>query len=210
MMITETQFKGLKREILFPTPVYTKKLQETKKLNKQLFKNIKACMKKDPQGVKKTNVNGWHSRTDQHKNPEYKPLIDQMSLMVEQIFQDLGYQPAVALGNMWLNVNYPGGFNMCHVHPNSTIGGVYYVKIPADDPKSCMWVEDPRPGPNLLLPRRTEGLPRELWRVVAYPPEEGMAYLFPAWLPHGAEINQSKLKGDESWRISIAFNFLQV
>jgi len=209
-MIQDTQFEGLKREILFPTPIYMKELQGTQELNKQLFKDIKAWMKKDPEGVEKTNVNGWHSQTDQNNRPEYQPLIKQMFTMVEQIFQDLGYQPKVALGNMWTNVNYQNGFNKHHVHPNSTISGAYYVKIPKDDQKSCIWMEDPRPGPNLLMPRTVNGLPRELWRVVQYPPKEGMACLFPSWVPHGVGINRSKLKGEKSWRISIAFNFIQV
>jgi len=209
-MIKDTKFEGLKREILFPTPIYFKELQGTKELNKQLIKDIKACMKKDPKGLEKTNVNGWHSQTDQNKKPEYQPLIRQMFTMVEQVFQDMGYQPKVALGNMWTNVNYKHGYNKHHMHPNATISGAYYVKVPADDQQSCLWVEDPRPGPNLLMPRTVNGLPRELWRVVQYPPKEGMAHLFPSWVPHGVGMNQSKGKGEKGWRISIAFNFIQV
>jgi uncharacterized protein (TIGR02466 family) len=209
-MIRDTKFPELKREILFPTPIYFKELQGTKELNKQLFKDIKSWMKKDPEGVEKTNVNGWHSQTNQNQKPEYQPLIKQMFTMVEQIFQDMGYQPRIALGNMWSNVNYPGGFNRHHVHPNSTISGIYYVKIPTDAVESCLWVEDPRPGPNLLIPRSVKKLPRELWRVVQYPPKEGMATLFPSWLPHGVEVNRSKLKKEKGWRVSVAFNFIQV
>jgi hypothetical protein len=34
--------------------------------------------------------------------------------------------------------------------------------------------------------------------------------MFPAWLPHGVEMNESKEKGEKGWRVSISFNFIQV
>ena len=34
--------------------------------------------------------------------------------------------------------------------------------------------------------------------------------MFPAWLPHGVEINESKEKGEKGWRVSVSFNFIQV
>lgn len=208
-MMKDTKFSGLKREVLFPTPIYMKELQGTKELNKQLFKDIKAWMEKDPEGLTKTNVDGWHSQTDMNFKEEYQPLISQMFVMAEQIFQDLGYQPSVKLGNMWANINFPHGFNKHHIHPNTAISGVYSVQVPKDDPGSCLWIEDPRPGPNLTMPRVMDNLPKELWRVVKYQPTEGVAALFPSWVPHGVEVNRSKLKGEKSWRVSVAFNFLQ-
>ena len=204
----ETKFPGLRREVLFPTPIYMKELQGTKELNKQLFKDIKAWRKKDPKGVSKTNVDGWHSQTDMNHKPEYEPLIKQMFIMAEEVFKDLGYLPAVKLGNMWANINFSHGFNWHHIHPNAVVSGVYYVRVPVDS-NSCICIEDPRPGPNLIMPQVVDNLPRELWRMVKYPATEGVAALFPSWVPHGVEVNRSKLKGEKSWRVSVAFNFLQ-
>jgi uncharacterized protein (TIGR02466 family) len=208
-MIIDTKFPGLKRDLLFPTPIYIKELEGTKELNKQLFKNIKVMMKKDPKGLAYTNVNGWHSQTDLNHKSEFNPLTEQVFTMVNQIFEDYGIAPKSGLGNMWANVNYPGSYNKQHMHPNTLIAGAYYVKIPADDSKSHIWIEDPRPGPNIVMPRRLDNLPKELWRTVVYPPKEGLIYLFPGWLSHGTEMNRSKLKGEKGWRISIAFNFIQ-
>ena len=50
-----------------------------------------------------------------------------------------------------------------------------------------------------MLPRRLEGIPRALWRVVIYPAIEGQMIMFPAWLTHGVEINESKEKGEKGW-----------
>ena len=33
--------------------------------------------------------------------------------------------------------------------------------------------------------------------------------MFPAWVPHGVEANQSKEKGEKGWRVSVSFNFIQ-
>ena len=53
------------KEQFFPTTIYGKDI----KLNNQLFANeIVEWSKRDP-GIKKTNRNGWHSKTDMHNIP---------------------------------------------------------------------------------------------------------------------------------------------
>ena len=195
------------RELLFPTPIYIKEFPNFKQLNKHLFKHIKAWAKQTP-GEEKTNAGGgWHSSTDMNNKPEYQVLVKELSTMVHEIFKDYGLEPPSFLGNMWANINYPGAYNKTHVHPNSTLSGAYYIKVPKES--GNIWVEDPRPGPNLLMPRRLPNLPRPLWRVVKYPPIEGQCIMFPAWVPHGVESNQSKEKGEKGWRVSVSFNFIQ-
>jgi len=198
----------MKREILFPTPIYFKMVKDPQKLNKYLFPLIKASSKKD-KSEKKTNAGGgWHSSTDMHTKKEYNPLTDELFAMQHEIFKDYGMEAKPGLGNMWANINYPGSYNIQHIHPNSQWSGVYYVKVPKNS--GSLFVEDPRPGPNILLPRRVEGIPRGLWRVVVYPAVEGQMIMFPAWLPHSVEMNESKEKGEKSWRMSVSFNFIQV
>ena len=198
----------MNREILFPTPVYFKMVKDPKKLNKYLFPLIKAWSKKD-KGEEKTNAGGgWHSPTDMNFKKEYKPLTDELFAMQEEIYKDYGMESKGALGNMWANMNNPGAYNKQHMHANSQWSGVYYVKVPKNS--GSLFVEDPRPGPNLIMPRRVEGLPRALWRVVAYPAIEGQIIMFPAWLPHGVQQNESKEKGEKGCRVSISFNFIQI
>ena len=43
------------------------------------------------------------------------------------------------LGNMWANVNPPGGYNRAHIHPNCTWSGVYYVKH-----QKLWWIKNER------------------------------------------------------------------
>ena len=208
MITSETKSKGLAREVLFLTPVYFKMVKDPLKMNKYLFPLIKAWSKKTKSETKTNAGGGWHSPDDMNFKKEYKPLMKELFAMQEEIYKDYGMEPKPGLGNMWANVNYPGGFNKCHIHPNAQWSGVYYVKVPKNS--GSMWVEDPRPGPNIILPRRLKGLPRPLWRAVAYPPIEGQMIMFPAWVPHGVEVNESKEKGEKSWRVSVSFNFLQI
>ena len=198
----------MNREILFPTPIYMKMVKDPQKLNKYLYPLIKAWSKKN-KGETKTNAGGgWHSPTDMNFKDEYKPLTDELFAMQEEIYKDYGMEPKPGLGNMWANINYPKSYNKQHMHPNSQWSGVYYVKVPENSGR--LFVEDPRPGPNIILPRRVKGIPRALWRVVLYPPIEGQIIMFPAWLTHGVEINESKEKGEKGWRVSVSFNFIQI
>ena len=198
----------MNREILFPTPVYFKMVKEPKKLNKYLFPLIKAWSKKDKSETKTNSGGGWHSPTTMNHKKEYEPLITELFGMQYEVYKDFGMQPKPGLGNMWANINYPGAYNKQHVNPNSVWSGVYYVRVPTNSGR--LFVEDPRPGGNLILPRRVEGLPRALWRVVGYPAIEGQMIMFPAWLTHGVQQNESKEKGEKGWRVSGSFNFIQV
>ena len=64
---------------------------------------------------------------------------------------------------------------------------------------------DPRPGVQMTMPNRKEGkLSPEFWREVQYEPKAGRCIMFPAWLWHEVQTNESN-----DTRISVSFNFLQ-
>ena len=104
---------------------------------------------------------------------------------------------------MWANINYQGGYNKPHIHPNSLFSGVYYVKTPKNSGK--LVCNDPRPGVQLNMPIRKEGRPpKHLWRECHLEPVEGRIIIFPFYLWHSVEPNQSN-----DIRISVSFNFIQ-
>jgi uncharacterized protein (TIGR02466 family) len=104
---------------------------------------------------------------------------------------------------MWANINYPGGYNRPHVHPNALFSGVYYVK--ANKNSGVLVANDPRPGMQTMMPSRKPGKPpKHLWREIHLEPIPGRIIMFPAWLWHCVEPNQSN-----DIRISISFNFIQ-
>ena len=54
----------------FPTPVYIKDVPNAVQLNQYLEQQIIKWSQTDPEGKKRTNVNGWHSKTDMNKKEE--------------------------------------------------------------------------------------------------------------------------------------------
>ena len=190
-------------EYHFPTPVYIKEIPNAVKLNHYLEKQILKWNKEDPKGVSKTNAGGWHSTTDMNKKQEYNPLSKELFNMQDEIFQKEYLTMKPVLGNMWANINPPGGFNRPHLHPNSLFSGVYWIKAPKKSGNLMLY--EPRPGAQCTMPNRKEGkLPPQLWREIHYEPRAGTAIMFPSWLWHEVKPNNSN-----DIRISVSFNFLQ-
>jgi uncharacterized protein (TIGR02466 family) len=186
-------------EKFFPTFVYGKDVQLN---NNQLTQDIVNWSNQD-KGVKKTNYKGWHSTTDMGTKPEYQELITELLRMQKEIYDNEHIDRHARLGNMWANINPPGGMNQPHVHPNSLFSGVYYVK---SQPQSGrLKIYDPRPGIQTVMPLRKSGDPgRDLWREAYIDPMPGRIVMFPAWLWHSVEENKSN-----DIRISVSFNFIQ-
>ena len=49
----------------FPTPIWTSSIVDSKKINDLMLKYILDLENKDPNGIKKSNTNGWHSKSFQ-------------------------------------------------------------------------------------------------------------------------------------------------
>ena len=189
------------KEYYFPTIVYVKDLPNANELNSYLEKHIVEWSNQD-KGVEKTNVNGWHSKTDMHHKKEYEPLTKELFQMQNEIIQEQRLDMKPKLGNMWANINYPDGYNQTHLHPNSLFSGAYYIKASPNSGKLALM--DPRPGVQQNMPPRKPGkLPRELWRDAYYEPVPGRIIMFPSWMWHKVDPNKSN-----DIRISVSFNFI--
>ena len=186
-------------EKFFPTFIYAKDVQLN---NNQLTQDIINWSNQD-KGVSKTNYKGWHSTTDMADKPEYQQLITELMKMQKEVYDNAHIDRHPRLGNMWANINPPDGMNQPHVHPNSLFSGVYYVK---SQPKSGrLKIYDPRPGIQYSMPIRKPGNPgKDLWREAYIDPIPGRIIMFPAWLWHSVEPNESN-----DIRISVSFNFIQ-
>jgi len=190
-------------EYYFPTPFYIKDLPNAAELNSYLEKQIVKWSQSDPKGHKRTNVNGWHSTTDMNHKEEYNVLTKELFAMQDEIYKKEYLTMKPVIGNMWANVNYPGGYNRPHLHPNSLFSGVYWIKTPVKSGNLMLY--DPRPGIHTTMPNRKKGkLPSQLWREVHYEPIAGRCIMFPSWLWHEVQPNRSN-----DTRISVSFNFLQ-
>tara|TARA_B100000780_G_C21032571_1_gene414066 strand:- start:399 stop:977 length:579 start_codon:yes stop_codon:yes gene_type:complete len=187
------------REEFFPTSVYGKDINLD---NDRLAQNIIDWSNQD-QGVQKTNYKGWHSTTDMANKGEYQLLVNELNIMCKEVFNEEWLDREPVLGNMWANINPKDGMNQPHIHPNSLFSGVYYVK--SNPNAGRLKIYDPRPGIQMVMPIRKDGKPpKHLWRDANLDPITGRIIIFPAWLWHSVEPNQSN-----DLRISVSFNFIQ-
>ena len=186
-------------EKFFPTIVHGKDVELD---NNKLAHDIINWSNQD-KGVSKTNIKGWHSTTDMATKPEYQELITELMRMQKEIYEHEHLDRHARLGNMWANINPPGGMNQPHIHPNALFSGVYYVK--SNPQAGRLKIYDPRPGAQINMPTRKPGNPgRDLWRDANIEPIPGRIIMFPAWLWHSVEPNKS-----DNTRISVSFNFIQ-
>jgi uncharacterized protein (TIGR02466 family) len=200
-------------EQFFSTQIYFKDLENSKDINTKLIKNLTAWKNRDEKGIVRSNSLGWHSAVDMHHRKEYNYIIKELFKMQSEIFKHESYNTNTEAycDNMWANINYKYSHNRNHVHPGALWAGCYYVQAP----KHCgrIWFTDPRGEAHCQIPifENTKDIqrPRNSWREVYYEPVPGRIIMFPGWLTHEVEPNMNKLKGVDSWRISLAFNFGQ-
>ena len=189
------------RELHFPTPIYILDIKD-KNLNAQLEKDVISWMNQD-KGVIRTNIKGWHSTTNMHERPEFKRLVNALYEAQKKIYIEEHLESEPVLGNMWANVNPPGGMNRAHQQPNSLWSGVYYIK--AEEKSGQLKIDDPRAAASMVRPKqKSDKVPSRLWRETHYEPIAGRCIMFPSWLTHCVDPNESN-----DIRISVSFNFLQ-
>ena len=189
------------RDLHFPTPIYIADIKHPT-LNQELERDIIAWSKRD-KGVVRTNVQGWHSTTNMAELPEYKKLVDMLYACQKTIYEQEYYESEPVLGNMWANINPPGGMNRAHQHPNSLWSGVYYIKAPKNS--GHLKIDDPRSSAAMCRPNQKDvKKPARLFRETHYEPIAGRCIMFPSWLMHCVDPNNSN-----DIRISVSFNFLQ-
>ena len=106
----------------------------------------------------------------------------------------------ITILEMWSVVNKKKTFNVQHSHPNSLLSAAYYVK--AKKNSGSIKFFDPKEMKVMYHPpiKSYNEISAE---VIKIEPEEGKLLIFPSYLNHAVEENQS----DED-RIVISFNLV--
>lgn len=208
------QTTALAADMLFPSFVFRQEISGSRELNVSLLQFILAERSADRFGLQNSNIaalGGWHSRNSLHKNVAFEPLVTAICTAAEIIASRLDYDPKLkfSLDQMWAVVNPPGAFNSEHLHPHSLWSGVYYVQVP--DQPGRLRFSDPRAGNIMFCAQHRRGTekPDEAKLAIAYEPSEGQILLFPGYLPHSVEPNQSRIDGEAALRVAIGFNLAQ-
>jgi uncharacterized protein (TIGR02466 family) len=196
-------------ENLYSSPIYTSNSSEF--LLADLQNNISE-IPKIIESRSHSTVGGYQSDSKFFENNS-KPINSLKQFIAEEVTK---YWPILfkALAGRELRENIPhfelwgwitslnaGGFNSPHLHPRSTISGVYYVKTPKEilkniDGSFSGWI-------GFMDPRSNS----QIWPISSHlnyyfvPPIEGSVVLFPSYLQHFVPPFNSP--GE---RIAIAFN----
>ncbi len=106
----------------------------------------------------------------------------------------------VSITGCWANVNAPGARHPMHAHPNNFLSGVYYVQV--NEGGNTINFHDPRAQAAVIRPPVTALTAYNTDQVVTTV-STGTVIVFPAWLQHSVDANQSP-----SPRISVSFNVM--
>lgn len=155
---------------------------------------------KTTDGVVISNRGGWQSPSDFYLDESFDKFADY--ILKNALMSLKHYNLDFKLGNMWININKKGNYNVLHHHPNSTISGVFWVRTP----ENCgsLVFHSPHSFTQSLLLESIDSevaTKQNYYDCFNFNAKEGTMILFPSDLMHGVEPNES-----EEDRISIAFN----
>lgn len=187
--------------LIFPTPIWTTILPDFEQINIRMIKYIDGLKNTDPVGKKKSNLIGWHSHSFNLQDSDPKFFVNSISPMLNESLNDMGWdlkKNILKITSMWTIINPTNASNSRHIHSNNFISAAYYIKSPENsgnivfhDPRSAKVIMSPLIGTSNKLNST----------IFSVTPKEGLLVLFPSYLHHSVEINNS-----DSERIVISFN----
>lgn len=189
---------------LFPTVIRTAALEDPSAFNARLLRaidDLRTRVPGDPPDSWSCSLYTTFNTANQlHLEQGFEEFAQHMETEANEFARDLGLDMGnkpLAIGSCWVNIYGPGHSQEVHVHANSLISGVYYVKAPPGVPG--LMIHSPF-GDEMLAPKSTPNPANTLFAEV--PATEGGAILFRSWTRHSVRPNQ--VPGE---RISLAVNF---
>ena len=186
---------------LFPTTIYYSRHLEID--NKSLEKHILKISKNNISS-ENTNIGGaQYYFNNNDTNLSFQNLKKVILREVNNYAEEINLKTPLKLQNIWANINGYKDFNNPHIHSQSLVSGVYYVKVPKNGgdlkflhPKYELLGYDWQPR-NI---KKFEIANSSEW---FFYPKNNIMFLFPNWATHEVTPNLNK----KEKRISISFNF---
>jgi len=185
---------------LFPSLVFQGKINDDSLCDR--LEEYLLSLWKNKEGIF-AEEEGFTSHDNLNDKPELKELSDivlKESNFILNFFKVK--RDSHFITSMWANISRGRNMHLKHIHPNSFLSGVFYVKTPKDCGQ--LVITDPRPGSEVIQPDYHE---RDVYNCGKYHiiPEKGNIHFWQSWLPHCVEKAYSK---SEENRICIAFNIM--
>ena len=186
----------------FPTIFYWKDILDYEEKNKEWIKHIRDIKNTNAEsrkGVQKSNVFGWQSGNTWIT---HAGIWNETQTFANELHGAMKIDPEypAVIDTIWANVNSKGSYNRTHTHSGCHLSFVYYLKCPEKSGQICF--SDPRPQAPFMPSEHWQGKqPEEYGQEVYWPPTPGRFIMFPSWVCHDVELNQS-----DQTRISISGN----
>ena len=198
----------IKKGFIFPKPFWSTLLDvNIVDLQEECFE-----IRNNIPGKNKSNLgqNSYHSPNllNLQNPPEILKLMKQITKCIQTIHQQ-SRRENVRLVDFWININGKGGSNVPHTHPGAKYSGVFYIKVPKEmKGGNLFFLRDY--NETYLTSQENMGffkqgynlLPNDLPKIPVKPLEK-LLLVFPSWLPHSVEFNDT-----EEERISLSFNYI--
>lgn len=194
--------KNKKTSFLFPKLVVSGDIENFTDIKQDLIDWIYKFKEKNSGISKISNRGGWQSESKKIFVSEgFDKFAEYIVPSITELLKSYEIEKEIRIVQMWLNVNGPNSYNVCHRHPGSDLSGVLWIKQTSE---SGRFVFDDIDNVDQIL--TTNINPQYLKEKNMLPeivPEyqDGTVILFPSMLTHRVEINET----DED-RISISFN----
>jgi uncharacterized protein (TIGR02466 family) len=198
------KIKLLGMQPLFYSPLLAFEVPGHDALNPELLSEI-AARKAASAGLKRSNLQGWHSEDDlfDRQEPACRTLcahlLGAVQAATRSVSPDFDFDRHIAQAEGWMNVLGRGGLNTPHDHPNWVWSGCYYVQVPTPTSELGGSIEffDVRSNVRTLS---IDGAACFASKFTARP-LAGTVLMFPSYLRHWVYPHDSDLP-----RVSIAFN----
>tara|TARA_R100000995_G_scaffold82389_1_gene56268 strand:- start:1244 stop:1816 length:573 start_codon:yes stop_codon:yes gene_type:complete len=166
----------------------------------ELERYILNMKEKDPKGRTISNVGGYQSNPLDLNDKNFKVFLDKLLLKLKEYSSIFEISLNTKIHDYWFNINNLKHGNKLHNHSGAFLSGVFYVKIPKNSGK--LYFQNVKASHDNCFKSKTLNTYNK-YRSNYYniTPKENLLVLFPGWLDHLVESNNSNEN-----RISISFN----
>ena len=188
--------------MLFPTGLFAGMIPDVT-LCDRVEAKIREMQKAGLGDTAATYLRSYMTPDDLQTLPEMKELVDlildecKAILDIYKIKRDSHY-----ITSMWANVTSPNRRHNTHVHANSLLSGILYIRTPKGCGRTIFF--SPRHLASAIMPEFTEKNDFNA-ETFAYPVQKGRMVIWPSYLPHSVDNGNAE---DGEDRIVVAFNVM--
>jgi uncharacterized protein (TIGR02466 family) len=188
----------IKIQSIFSSFLYTEDLS----VDNTVLEGYSYELQRSDNGIIASNEGGWHSSLLDMSKPRIRPLFDLINTKLNELHKQLGFKDEFKqeVQEAWININKINQFNKPHTHPGSFFSGVYYIKA-EKNAGAIEWINPIGAQPHTIPSFAVEHFNFYNANKWVQQPTPGKLIIFPPWLTHYTQPNQSGCD-----RISIAFN----